>query len=448
MVPETESLARLLSLQPETDRKAILKRLSKQEAERLEYDWQFWGRPKQQPPPGDWHAWLILAGRGWGKTRTGGEWVRGVAKSGQCGRIAIVGSTAADARDVMIEGESGLLAISPPWFRPEYEPSKRRLTWPNGAIATAYSADEPDRLRGPQHDGAWADEIASWKYPETWDMLLFGLRLGRKPRVVATTTPKPVELVRRLIEDADTAVTRGSTYENADNLAPTFIGQIVRRYEGTRLGRQELHAEVLEDVEGAFWHLAWIDSARVKEAPILQHIVVAIDPAATHGEDADETGIVVAGKGEDGEFYVVHGAGYRLSPHGWAKRALDLYDQFKGDRIIAERNNGGEMVEETLRSVRGLAPVKTIVASRGKTVRAEPVAALYEQGKVHHVGTFPTLEDQMCRFPVATEHDDQVDALVYALSELTDVHPFVVQPLGKSLIPPVTGWEAQRLGYR
>ena len=244
--------------------------------------------------------WLLLAGRGFGKTRTGAELVRARVAARSARRIALVAPTAADARDVMVEGESGILAISPPWDRPRYEPSKRRLTWPNGAVATLYSADEPERLRGPQHDAAWCDELASWRYPEAWDMLMFGLRLGTDPRVVVTTTPRPTKLIRELLADPTVVVTRGTTYENRANLAPDFLEQIVRKYEGTRLGRQELEAEILDDVPGALWSRGVIEAARADSAPHFVRVVVAIDPAATSGEGADETGIIVAGKDEAG----------------------------------------------------------------------------------------------------------------------------------------------------
>jgi predicted phage terminase large subunit-like protein len=364
-----------------------------------------------------------MAGRGFGKTRTGAEWVRWKVESNQTRRIALVGRTAADVRDVMVRGESGILACCPPDNKPVYEPSKRLLTWPNGAIATCYSADEPDLLRGPQHDAGWADEIAAWNRPEAWDMLQLGMRLGAHPQIIATTTPKPVKLIRELVEKADkdnsVIITKGSTFENQHNLAANFIDTVVGAYEGTRLGRQEIEGELLLDVPGALWKFDWIANNRVDEAPDLRRIVVAIDPATTHGEDSDFTGIAVVGKGMADNFYLLHCEGVKLSPQGWANRALDLFDKFKADRIIAERNNGGEMVEHTLRTIRRTAPIKTIHASRGKQTRAEPAAALYEQGRVHHVGVFASLEDQLTRFPVACENDDEVDAVVYALSELS-----------------------------
>ena len=253
---ENVSPAELLASLPPEQLAAFLKRTSDRELEAIEHDWGWWGRPNQQAPKGDWRTWLLLAGRGFGKTRSGAECIRDQVIHHRRRRIALVAPTAADARDVMVEGESGLLAIGPPQQRPQYEPTKRRLTWPNGAIATTYSADEPERLRGPQHDAAWCDEIASWRYPEAWDMLMFGLRLGPDPRVVVTTTPKPIKIIRELIADPTTVITRGSTYDNRANLAPAFLQQIVRKYEGTRLGRQELNAEILDDVPGALWSRA------------------------------------------------------------------------------------------------------------------------------------------------------------------------------------------------
>jgi phage terminase large subunit-like protein len=378
-------------------------------------------RPNQLPPPGDWRVWLLLAGRGFGKSRTGAEWVRSETEAGRRWQWAFVGATAADVRDIMVEGDSGILRISPPWFRPEYEPSKRRLTWPNGAVATLFSGDEPDQLRGPNRDGAWADEVAKWKHArEAWDNLELVLRAGSDPRCVVTTTPKPIAVVRELLTDPLTTVTRGSTYDNAANLAPSFLRRILGKYEGTRLGRQELHAELLDDIPGALWQRAMLDDLRVAEAPELQRIVVAVDPAVTSGEDSDETGIVVAGKGIDGHGYVLADLTCRLSPDGWARRAVQAYHTRRADMLVAEVNNGGELVETTIRTVDPLVAYKAVRASRGKRVRAEPVAALYEQGRVHHVGSLADLEDQQCNYtPDGYDGSpDRVDALVYALTEL------------------------------
>lgn len=367
-----------------------------------------------------------MAGRGFGKTRTGGEWVRSLVEQGKAKRIALVAPTAADARDVMIEGESGLLAISPPWFKPRYEPSKRRLTWPNGAIATAYSADEPERLRGPQHDAAWCDELAAWRYPEAWDMLMFGLRLGTDPRCVVTTTPKPVPLVKDLLKQPTTVVIRGSTYDNAGNLAKAFLDQIVEKYEGTRLGRQELNAELLDDNPYALWKRGQIDASRVRTAPDLLRIVVGVDPTAT--SSGDEAGIVVAGVGmcnckgtPEKHGFVLADESLQGSPAAWGSAAVNAYHKHKADRILGETNNGGEMIEYTIKTVPNGRTVsyKGIHASRGKRTRAEPVASLYEQGKVHHVGSFAKLEDEMCNWtPDEEDSPNRMDALVWALSEL------------------------------
>lgn len=413
---------------PEALRNDLIASLSPAEARSLLHAWPFWARPNQCPPEGDWRVWLLLAGRGFGKTRTGAELIRARTTAKTARRVALVAPTAGDARDVMVEGESGILAISPPWERPRYEPSKRRLTWPNGAIATLFSADEPERLRGPQHDAAWCDELASWRYPEAWDMLMFGLRLGADPRVVVTTTPRPTRLLRQLIADPSVVITRGTTYQNRANLAPAFLEQIIRKYQGTRLGRQELEAELLEDVPGALWNRGLIEAARAYTLPLLVRVVVAIDPAASSTEGADETGIIVAGKDEQGQGWVLADASGRYQPIEWAKTAISAYRAHNADRIVAEVNNGGDMVEATLRMIDPNAPFASVHASRGKVTRAEPVSALYEQGRVRHLGVYPQLEDQMCAFSRdaygdanrrATGHSpDRVDALVWALTDL------------------------------
>ena len=424
---ENVSYVELLASLPTPERAKLFATLSDDEVELLAQDWEIWARPEQRPPPGDWRTWLLLAGRGFGKTRSGAEYVRSQVIQHGRRRIALVAPTAADARDVMVEGESGLLAVGLEHERPRYEPSKRRLTWPNGAIATTYSADEPERLRGPQHDFAWCDELGSWRYPEAWDMLMFGLRLGDDPRVIVTTTPKPNKIVRELVADPTTVVTRGSTYDNRRNLPPQFLQQIIKKYEGTRLGRQEINAEILDDVPGALWNRKLIEEIRWprhKVVPDLIRVVVAIDPAATSGEDADETGIIVAGTDDEGHGFVLNDSSGHYSPIEWAKIVIQLYRQHKADRVVAEVNNGGEMVEATLRMVDPNVPYTAVHASRGKVVRAEPVAALYEQERVHHVGAFPMLEDQMCGFTsdldrsAAGASPDRVDALVWAITNL------------------------------
>lgn len=422
----TNSLLESLYSLSEENRQQVLKGLSEAEAADVLHDWRgIWARPNQLAPAGNWAIWLILTGRGWGKTRTGAEWVREQVEMGRARRVAIVGETAADSRDVMVEGESGILAVSHPLFRPRYEPSKRRLTWPNGAIATTYSADDPEQLRGPQHDLGWCDEMAKWRRMETWDNFLLGLRLGLDPRALVTTTPRPIPALKGMIKDTNVVVTRGTTYENLRNLSPTFQRQVVARYEGTRLGRQELQGEVLEFMPGALWTSQRIEELRVQAPPSLSRIVVAIDPAVTAEEDSDETGIVVAGVGycsclgmEEEHGFVLGDLSGRYSPDAWARRAIGAYSEAQADRIIGEVNNGGEMVEYTLRTVDRSVSYQAVHASRGKQARAEPIAALYEQGKVHHIGMFPQLEDQMCQWVPGMASPDRMDALVWALTEL------------------------------
>lgn len=409
----------------------LLESLTDLEAAALLYDWRFWARDSQLAPEGSWAHWLVLAGRGFGKTRAGAEWVRGLVEGGQAKRIALVAPTLSDARAVMVEGDSGLLSVCPPWARPKFTSSTRTLEWPSGAVATLYGAEEPERLRGPQHDAAWADELCAWRRGEdTWDMLMFGLRLGRQPRTMITTTPKPTALLKKLVAATNVVVTRGSTFDNLDNLAPGFRDEIIAKYEGTRLGRQELMAEILEDVPGALWSRTILDDTRVSEAPTLERIVVAVDPPATAGEKADECGLVAVGKDARGHAYVLaDGTTQGLSPHAWASKAVGLYHSLQADRIVAEINQGGAMVESLIRQVDASVPVRTVHATRSKAVRAEPVAALYERGLVHHVGAHALLEDQMCEFTgmrLGGGSPDRVDALVWALSDLmlrAQAHP-------------------------
>lgn len=363
---------------------------------------------------------MILAGRGFGKTRTGAEVVRRWIKDFPI--VNLIGATLDDARDIMIEGESGILNICPNGERPRYV--NRELQWPNGAKSLIFTADEPERLRGKQHMKLWCDELCSWRYSESWDQAMFGLRLGDNPQAVITTTPKPLKLLRELVLDPATIITRGNTEQNRNNLAPTFYTNIIKKYSGTRLGRQELEAEILNDTPGALWRRDDIDKTRVREAPELTRVVVAIDPAASNEEGSDETGIVAAGKGIDGRFYILDDQSGKFTPNDWAKRAVNTYHTLQGSRIVAEVNNGGDMVENTVRSVDVNVPYKGVHATRGKAIRAEPVSALYEQGRVSHVGSFPILEDQMCIF--TSDYDrkkakyspDRMDALVWALTEL------------------------------
>src|SRR5690625_608612 len=401
-----------------------LARLTDQEAEEILYDWSLWARPQQRMPEADWQTWLILAGRGWGKTRVGAEAVRHKVETGQASRVALVAATSADARDVMVEGESGILAISPPWNMPKYEPSKRRLTWPNGAIATTYSADEPNRLRGPQHDFAWADELAAWRFDrDAWDNLMFGLRLGNDPRSVVTTTPRPTPLIRELVKEPGTLLTRGSTYDNRANLAPAFFRRIIGKYEGTRLGRQELNAEILDDVVGALWTLKVIEEHRVTTAPELTRIVVAIDPAVSKGDESNETGIIVAGIAGNEHAYILEDLSIRGSPNEWAQAAVTAYRRYQADRIVAEVNQGGDMVESIIRGIDRNITYEGVRATRGKAIRAEPVSALYERGRVHHVGVHAQLEDQMTNWTPASgeARPDRIDALGWAATSRMDL---------------------------
>lgn len=395
-----------------------------EEAEALMFDWRgFMARPNQIAPDGDWDIWLILAGRGFGKTRSGAEWVREQVEAG-CKRIALVAETQKDLEEVMIEGDSGILSVFPPDERPIYKKKPVQLTFKTGAVALGYNATQPDQLRGPQFDAAWCDELAKWRYArETWDQLQFGLRLGSHPKQIVTTTPRPIELIKAIVagEEGKVQVTKGRTLDNRSNLAGTFLRKIEERYAGTRLGRQELEGEILGDMPGALWRLADIDTYRVDKAPDLDRIYVAIDPAVTNTENSDEHGVVVAGvKGNQG--YVLEDGSLKGSPTAWARRAIAIHDKYDADGIVVEVNQGGDMVSHTLRSVRPNIKIVEVRASRGKHVRAEPIAALYEQGKVHHVGAFKELEDQMCMMTPAgyegEDSPDRCDALVWVLSHL------------------------------
>ena len=394
------------------------------ESAELKYFWSIHSRDSQLPPDGDWDSWLILAGRGFGKTRTGAEWVRAQVESRKASRVALVARSLPEAQSVMIEGESGIIASCPPWNKPTYEPSKRKLTWPRGGFALAFSSHEPDQLRGPQFDAAWCDEMAAWEYPQqTWDNLNFALRLGRSPRAVITTTPKPIELVRSLPNRSGIHVTRGSTYDNQYNLPPAFMNGLIEQYDGTRLGQQEIHAELIDEDEDALWKREWIEKARLGSHPPVARIVVAIDPAMSARPNSSETGIVVVGADMHRQHaYVLADESGKLTPNGWALRAVHLFDKFSATRIIAEDNAGGDLVKNTLKTaVPRTMPYKGIKARRGKYIRAEPVAALYEQGRVHHVGRFPDLEDQMCTWTPESGPShalDRADALVHAITEL------------------------------
>ena len=371
-----------------------------------------------------------MAGRGFGKTRMGSEWIRSLAHKYPGCRIALVAETAADARDVMIKGDSGLLSVDPTLDDDCWSPTNRCLTWPNGSRAFTYNGTTPDQLRGPQHHFAWVDELAKFEYmQEAWDQLQFGLRLGRHPQSLVTTTPRPLPLIKKLCNDPDVVVTKGATLDNQANLAKNTIKQLYDRYGGTRLGRQELEGEILEDIPGALWRREDIDSGRLNHAPDdLERVIVAVDPAASSEERSDENGIVVVGLARDKDGYargyVLEDASLRGTPEEWSRRAVQMYRKWEADRIVAEKNNGGEMVETVIRTADRSVPVRLVHATRGKIVRAEPISALYEQGRVHHVGRFDELEDQMCLFSIdnvrnsSTGSPDRVDALVWGLTEI------------------------------
>jgi phage terminase large subunit-like protein len=384
--------------------------------------WSGLARLNQLPPDQAWQFWLILAGRGFGKSRAVNEWAIEQARRYPGSRGALVAATAGDVRDVVVEGESGILNIATPDFMPVYEPSKRRLTFPNGSIATTFSADQPRALRGPQFHWAICDELAAWRYIDAFDMLLMGTRLGDDPRIAISTTPRPIKVIKNLLKDPTCIVTRGSTYENRANLAPTWFDKIITRFEGTSLGRQELQGDIVDAIEGALWQRQHIDGARIDAPPDLQRVVVAIDPAVTATEDSDETGIVVGGIAlVNGVLhgYVLDDISLRASPEVWARCAVNAYHDYAADRLVAETNNGGDMVKLTIRTVDRNVSYKDVHASRGKATRAEPIAALYEQGRIHHCGVFPALEDQMCSWiPGDKNSPDRVDALVWCLSEL------------------------------
>lgn len=415
------SLAASLAQLPTTDRDRVLGALTAEELQALRYQWRFWARPDQLPPDDDaWRGFLLLGGRGAGKTRALVEWARTGLQPRD--RVAVVARTAADIRDVLVEGESGILAVSPPWDVPNYEPTKRRLTWANGATAHLYSAEEPDVLRGPQHSKLIADEIATWpRAVETWTNAMLGLRLGDDPRWAAATTPRPTALLRQLMADPTVVVRRSTTYDNAPNLAPAFLDSIIRRYEGTSTGRTELLGEFVEEVEGALWTRVLCDTQRLRRRlpADLARVVVGVDPAATSGVNADMTGIVVAGRDRDDHYYVLADRTVRATPRGWADRAVRAYRDHKADRIVAEKNAGGEMVAAVIRQVDPNVPLKLVHASRGKRVRAEPVAAVFEQGRAWFAGDFPDLVDELCTWtPDSPDSPDRLDAMVWALTEL------------------------------
>jgi phage terminase large subunit-like protein len=408
------------------ERQRRLSLLTPAEQEYLQYVWEFWARPNQLPPGGDWDIWVIWAGRGYGKTRSGGEFIRAREAQGY-GRFLLVADDAKDARDIMIEGDSGILRLYPKHSRPKYIPSQAKIEWPSGAIAILYSASDPESLRGPQGDTAWCDEPGKWTYQQrAWDNLMFGMRIGTDPRTVVTGTPTPtpvmIDLLSRSgVPGSGVVLTGGSTYENLENLAPSFRRTILK-YADTRLGRQELFAELLMDVEGALWSHRLIDQWRVKEAPELARVVVAVDPAISAEVGSNETGIVVVGADEDKHGYVLDDLSGIYKPAEWAKKVVYAYTHWQADYVVAEGNQGGDMVKYTIQHEKELegvrVPVEVVHASRGKYTRAEPISALYDQGRVHHVGLHPKLEDQMTSWAPGKVSPDRLDALVHGLTNI------------------------------
>ena len=440
--PSLQSMAeRLALMDPETRKLTlddILTGAGPQAIEDLTHSWDFWARPNQISPgedcycgcEGKWLNWVIIAGRGWGKTRTGAEWVHEVVNNGTYKLLHLVGATASDARDIMVLGESGLLNTQKPHNKVKYSPTKRRLTWENGAEALIFSADEPDRLRGLQCEAAWADELASWRYPESWKQLALGLRLGPFPRTIITTTPRPTPLIKRLVTDERNHITRGATYENVSNLAQAFINEITRDMEGTRFGRQEIYAEILDDAEMAFWNRDLLEDCRMERKEFeerfqhqLKKIVIGVDVAVSFGAESAETGIVVAGLDKNDRAYVFQDSSGKYRPDQWAKKVSALYHEYSTIspevRVIAEKNQGYELISHTIRVEDNEVPVKLVHASKNKLTRAEPVATAYERGRVKHVGVFDVLEEQMCTWEAGDENSpDRLDALVWALTEL------------------------------
>lgn len=414
----------------------ILASLDEAELDLIASDWQLFAHAHQWPPDvsgngRDWLTWLLIGGRGAGKTRAGAEWIRaqalGIAPLAHesVGRIALVGETEHDVREVMIEGVSGLLAVHRRDERPVWISSRKRLEWHNGAVAYAFSAEDPESLRGPQFGCAWSDELAKWRYAdEAFDMLQFGLRLGAQPRQLITTTPRPTALIKRLLKDESCAVTRAPTKDNALNLAPNFLQTVMARYAGTRLGRQELDGELIEDRPDALWTRALIERCRIDDAPPLVRIAVAVDPPVSSGKRADCCGIVAAGITGEGAIIVLADETIaNATPSAWAAKAIALWRRLEADTLVVEVNQGGEMVRSVIAQVDSSVPVTSVRASRGKYLRAEPVATLYEQGRVKHASVFPALEDEMCDFGPAGltsgRSPDRLDALVWAITSLT-----------------------------
>ncbi|TYB89798.1 DNA-packaging protein [Oceaniovalibus sp. ACAM 378] len=443
-----KSGASLIASAPSEVQCEFLESLSPEAVVGLPYLFDFWAMPHQLPPVGDWRTWVIMGGRGAGKTRAGAEWVRSEVEGarpldrGRSQRVALVGETFDQVREVMIFGDSGILACCPPDRRPAWESTRRRLVWPNGAVAQAFSAHEPEALRGPQFDAAWVDELAKWKRgEEAWDMLQFALRLGEHPRQCVTTTPKNVAVLKSVLANPSTVQTHASTSANRANLARSFLDEVIARYKNTRLGRQELDGLLLEDAEGALWSMQALEAARVAEPGPLSRIVVAVDPPVSGTKTSDECGILVVGAVMEGDprdwrAVVLEDASVAAaSPHKWATAAVAAMERWGADRLVAEVNQGGDLVESVVRQVDPLVSYRGVHASRGKIARAEPVAALYEQGRVAHLPGLGVLEEQMCRMTTAGyaggRSPDRVDALVWA------IHDLILEPRALRAAPKV-----------
>lgn len=424
--PPRLSWKKVFSRIPESQQAEIMDSFRDDELFNLTEDWFFTARREQFPPGGGWFIWLILAGRGFGKNWIGSNWIINEHRFGGATNSAVVARTASDLRRTCIEGSSGIMTIAPKDFYPEYKPSLSKLVWPNGTETQLYTADKPEKLRGPNHDRAWCDELSYWRYmEEAWDNLMMTLRFGTDPRCIITMTPRPIKMIKELLkrDGRDVVVTRGSTLDNNDNLSSKFIEQITEQYYGTRLWQQEVEGAYLEDMEGALWNRAMLEKNRVRiEPPRYSRKIVAVDPSTTGGEDADECGIIVAGMGRyDKHAYITADLSMRASPETWARRVVRAYNEEECDCVVAEKNNGGEMIRATIHSIDETVNVKLVHASRGKDIRAEPVASLDEQGRIHHVGMFSELEDEMCSFVPGDgiqESPNRMDARVWAIHEL------------------------------
>lgn len=424
-----KSRAEVLASLPLEERNQLLTEYSEAELNLLHCDWDFWARPKQKLPLGKWMTWLILAGRGFGKTRTGAEaiihWqnpskvtttpmtVKGYS------HFAIIGQATSDVRDVMLEGESGIISSAPFYNKPRYVASRRVLEWPNGAQAHLYSGDEPDQLRGPQHQKGWVDELVKFKYmEETWDMFELGLRLGNSPQAIVTTTPKPKKLLKKLVADEDVVTTYGSSYENMGNLSPNFIKRVIKKYEGTRLGKQELWGKILTDVEGALWSMTMIENCRINVAPSLERIVVSIDPAVTNKDTSDQTGIIVMGRDKFKRAYILEDASGKYDSKDWAELAIRLYKKWRADYILGEVNNGGDLIKTVIGLLDRTVPFQEVWASRDKYTRATPVSGAYQQERVYHVGHFPELEEELTEWEPGENSPNRLDAAVWGVTDL------------------------------